>query len=433
MNFAFTDDQLALASTVREVLATHCPPQAVRDAGRAASTPGLSPGEPTASHHGVGPVPPPRDPEWTPSPTCASSSLSSGGAGTDSSTPHGASAPGARDRVDRLPAWPQLAEIGFFGLLVPVRHEGLGLGLTDAILAFEETGRAALPGPVVETTAVAPALLAARADLPVGAGGASTAGVLDGDDLLSRLAAGELRVSVRLGDQVYAPDADLADLLIVERDGELHAVPSGSVRLTPQSGVDPVRRLFSVTVHPPAGSNESAARLAGDPACAQWLEAAAVPARRRATVAVAAQLVGLARHLLETSSEYAKSRRHFGAATESFQAVKHQLADIAIAIDFAAPLVYAAAMAVDGGYPWRSDAEVGRAVSAAKATAGEAAARAAQVALQVHGAIGYTDELDLRLWLARVWSLGSAYGDTGVHRARLRAAILGTPELRRGP
>ncbi|MCT9933976.1 acyl-CoA/acyl-ACP dehydrogenase [Planotetraspora sp. A-T 1434] len=360
MKFAFTDDQLALASTVRQVLAAHCPAAAVRQAGKAAPA------------------------------------------------------------AERLPAWPQLAEIGFFGMLVPEPHDGLGLGLADAILAFEETGRAALPGPVVETAAVAP-------------------GLLGDDDLLVRLAEGRLRVSVRLGDQVYAPDADLADLLVVERHGELRAVPAGSVRLTPQAGVDPVRRLFSVAFGSPEAVD------GGKPQLGRRLDVSAVHALRTATVAVAAQLVGLARHLLETSVEYAKSRRQFGAPIGSFQAVKHQLADVAIAVDFAAPLVYAAALAVDragrtapaGGVdsagPTVAVGEVDRAVSAAKAAAGEAATRAARVALQVHGAIGYTGELDLRLWLARVWSLASAYGDTGVHRSRLRAAILGTPDLTRWP
>lgn len=336
MNFAFNDDQLALAATVRDVLRAHCPARAVR------------------------------------------------GAGLDG---------------DRTPAWAQLAKVGLFGMLVPGRHGGLGLGLTDAILAFEETGHAALPGPVAETVAAAPALLGADPEV------AAT--------ILPGVAAGTTRVSIRLGDQVYAPDADLADLLILEEDGESRAVPATAVRLTPQPGVDPVRRLFAV---------------AFDPSRAIRLTQAAPSASRGVTVAVAAQLIGLARHLLETTVEYARARRQFGTAVGAFQAVKHQLADVAIAVDFAAPLVYAAALAVDRDLP-----SADRDTSAAKAAAGEAADRAARVALQVHGAIGYTDELDLRLWLARVWSLTSAYGNTGLHRSRLRSAILGTPELGRWP
>lgn len=314
---AFTDEQLVLGGTVRRVLTEHCPPRAVREAAR-----------------------------------------------------------GER----RLPGWAELAEIGLFRMLVAERHDGLGLRLADTILAFEEAGRAALPGPVVETAVIAPGLLPG--------------------ELLERLAAGSLRVSARLGDQVYAPDADLADLLIVDQAGWIHVLPADEVRLTPQPGADPVRRLFSVT--------ECSRRPGGN-----MSRVRAVPVLRSATVAVAAQLIGLARHLLETSLGYATSRS--------------ELADVAIAIDFAASHVYAAALAVDGRSSL-GEGEADRAVSAAKAAAGEAAALAALVTLRM---IGYPGQVDLRLWLARVWSLASAYGDTGVHRARLRAAVLGAPELRR--
>ncbi|WP_433253717.1 acyl-CoA dehydrogenase family protein [Streptosporangium sp. CA-135522] len=324
MNFAFTDDQLALAATVRDVLGAHCPAGAVRS--------------------------------------------------------------------ERTPAWPQLAEIGLFGLLVPQEYDGLGLGLADAVLPFEEIGRAALPGPVAETAVAAPLLLA-------------------GDPVSIKLAAGDLRVSVRIGDQTYLPDADLADLLIVERGGVPYAVRPDAARLTPQPGVDRTRPLFGV-------ESREAIRL----------RAEITPAVRAVTVAVSAQLVGLARHLLDTTVGYARTRRQFGGPIGAFQAVKHRLAEVAVAVDFAAPVVYAAALAVDRDAP-----TVDRDVSAAKAAAGEAAELAAGTALQVHGAIGYTDELDLHLWLARVWSLSAAYGGIALHRARLRAAILGTAAPGRWP
>lgn len=328
MNFAFTDDQLALAATVRQVLAAHCPARAVR--------------------------------------------------------------------TERTPAWSQLAELGLFGLLVPEEHDGLGLGLVDAVLAFEETGRAALPGPVAETAVAAPVLLA-------------------GDPVLGKLASGALRVSVRAGDQVYAPDADLADLLIVERDGVPYAVRPGQARLTPQPGADRGRRLFAVDFD---AESDGVTRLA----------APVAPAVRAVTVAVAAQLVGAARHLLETSVGHALTRRQFGVQIGSFQAIKHLLADVAVAVEFAAPLVHAAAVAVDRNLP-----TAGRDVAAAKAAAGEAAELAAATALQVHGAIGYTEELDLHLWLARVWSLSASHGGIALHRSRLRAEILGSPSAERWP
>ncbi|TDE19886.1 acyl-CoA dehydrogenase [Nonomuraea mesophila] len=325
MNFGFTDDQLALGATVRDVLRAHCPPSALR--------------------------------------------------------------------TERRPAWKQLAGLGFFGLLLPDGSGGLALSPADVLPALEETGRACLPGPVVETAVLAPYLVAH----------------------LPGLASGAVCVSVLPPGQAYAPDADLADLLVVARAGGWHLVRKESVRLEPRPGVDPCRPLFEVAFDV---SEERAAPVG--------------PALLAATVATAAQLIGVARELLAVTVAYARARTQFGAAIGSFQAVKHRLADVAVAVEFAAPLVHRAALAVGGpvGGPAGGPAGVPlpsaeRDVSAAKAAAGEAAGLAARVALQVHGAIGYTEELDLRFWLARAWSLSAAYGTTDAHRARLRTAVLG--------
>ncbi|WP_188194633.1 acyl-CoA dehydrogenase family protein [Nonomuraea sp. SYSU D8015] len=312
MDFGFTDEQLALGATVRDVLRAHCPPAALR--------------------------------------------------------------------TERRPGWDQLAALGFFGLLLPPESDGLGLRLVDVLPALEETGRACLPGPVVETAVAAPYLVAGA----------------------PKLASGAVCVSVLPPGQAYAPDADLADLIVVAGADGLRLVAKEAVRLTPRPGVDPCRPLFEVAF-------DESERLSGP----------AGPALRRATVATAAQLIGVARELLAVSVAYAGVRTQFGAPIGSFQAVKHQLADVAVAADFAAPLVWRAALAVEG-----SAATADRDVSAAKAAAGEAATLAARVALQVHGAIGYTEELDLRFWLARAWSLSAAYGTTAVHRERVRASLV---------
>lgn len=310
MNFAFTDDQLALAANVRDVLRAHCPPAALRS--------------------------------------------------------------------ERRPAWERLASLGFFELLLPPE----ALALTDVVPALEETGRACLPGPVVETAVVAPYVL------PKVSG----------------------TVCVLPDGQASMADADLADLLVVVRDGELRLVSRESARLVPRRGVDPCRPLFSVEF-------DVSDPLDGSPEQVLW----------RGAVATAAQLIGVARELLAVTVAYAGARTQFGAAIGSFQAVKHQLADVHVAVEFAAPLVYRAALSVDRAAPSQ-----GRDVSAAKAAAGDAATLAARVALQVHGAIGYTEELDLRFWLARAWSLAGAYGTTAAHRSRLRAALAGG-DLRRYP
>lgn len=126
----------------------------------------------------------------------------------------------------------------------------------------------------------------------------------------------------------------------------------------------------------------------------------------RAILACAAELLGAGERLLEDSVEYAKQRAQYGRLIGSYQAIKHQLAEVRIALDFARPLVYGAAL---GEAP----------VSAAKLAASEAAYHAARVGLQVHGAIGYTAECDLGLWILRVRALVSAWGTPSYHRARL--------------
>ncbi|QYC39518.1 Acyl-CoA dehydrogenase [Nonomuraea coxensis DSM 45129] len=292
--------------------------------------------------------------------------------------------PPAALRTERRPGWRRLAGLGLFAALLPPERDGLGLGLTDVLPALEEIGRACLPGPVAETAVTAP--------------------------LLPEAAAGEVCVSVLAPGQAYAADADLADLLVVLGEDEARLVSGEAARLDPRPGIDPCRPLFAVAYD-----------------TSEPLEAPAAPVLHRLAVAGAAQLVGVARELLARSVAYARVRTQFGAPIGTFQAVKHRLADVAVAVEFAAPLVWRAALALDAGAP-----AAGRDASAAKAAAGEAAALAARSALQVHGAVGYTDELDLRFWLARAWSLGAAYGTSAVHRERVRSALLGG-DARRWP
>lgn len=132
----------------------------------------------------------------------------------------------------------------------------------------------------------------------------------------------------------------------------------------------------------------------------------------RAFLACSAELLGAGERLLADSVEYAKQRAQYGRLIGSYQAIKHQLAEVRIALDFARPLVYGAAL---GETP----------ASAAKLAASEAAYHAARVGLQVHGAIGYTAECDLGLWILRVRALVSAWGTPSYHRARLGELLEG--------
>ena len=127
-------------------------------------------------------------------------------------------------------------------------------------------------------------------------------------------------------------------------------------------------------------------------------------------LATSAQLLGLGEHLLDALGRYVKQRRQFGREIGSYQAIKHRLADVRIALDFARPLVFGAAL---GEVP----------ASAAKVACGDAAYLAARAALQVHGAVGYTRELDLSLWILKVRALVTAWGTPAYHRASVLEAI----------
>lgn len=282
--------------------------------------------------------------------------------------------------------WSQLAEMGVLGLLAPGAAGGLGLSEVDLVLILEEIGRAAAPGPLVEHAAVAvPALRDA--------------------EWIAGAAAGEIAVTA-------APSADRpvaygggCDLVLVVRDGAVCAVRREDIAVVRElRSVDHARRFAEV-------SFERATPLPG-------VDAALFAARGAA--ATAAVLCGLSAHLIETTAGYVKERHQFGAPIGSFQAVKHHLADALIALEHARPAVYCAAWSIATG-----QATLGRDASFAKAYANEAAATAARVALQCHGAIGYTFEHDLHLWLKRVWSLQRAWGDTAYHRERVAAALLG--------
>ncbi len=129
-------------------------------------------------------------------------------------------------------------------------------------------------------------------------------------------------------------------------------------------------------------------------------------AEQRSAIATAAQLVGVGEAAIALAVAHASTREQFGRPIGSFQAVKHHLADALVGVRFALPLVERAAHSVASDDP---DAAVHAAL--AKVTAGEAAEAAVEHSLQVHGAIGYTWECDLHLWLKRAYALLAVGGD----------------------
>ncbi|WP_411109282.1 acyl-CoA dehydrogenase family protein [Streptomyces sp. c-19] len=320
---------------------------------------------------------------------------------TAADTPGAARAWAAGDTAPGRALWARLAEAGVFALAVPERHEGLGPLPLELAVACAELGRHAVPGPLVETVAAAAFLdRLDEVDRLDGLDGFGHAGAAA--EWLPRIAGGKalLSLCVPAASGPYALDPDAADaVLVVEGDTVRLAETTGPL----QPSADPVRRLAR-----PLGGTV----LARGPAVA----AAASHAAEVAALATAAQSLGLGRALLDRTVAYVGQRTQFGAAVGSFQAVKHRLADTLIALEFAQPLLHSAAQALAEGA-----ADASAEIAAAKVTAGEAAYAAARTALQLHGAVGYTDELDLALWIRKARPLRDAWGTPAACRARVLA------------
>ena len=256
------------------------------------------------------------------------------------------------DHDPGLKLWARLTELGVTMLATDATP-------VEVCVAFEALGRHAVPGPWVESAAYLPLALGREVE------GIATVAVPPHVPL--------------------ALDADVADEVYV---GTTLVTGVGPMH----SSVDRTRRLFDV------GSAEVTWDAAFD----------------TAVLAVSAQLLGAGERALEDSVAYVKQRKQFGREIGSYQAIKHALADVRIALDFARPLVFAAALG-----------EISP--SAAKVAAGDAAYLAARTGLQVHGAIGYTAELDLSLWLTKIRALVTAWGTPAVHRERLLSSLTGAP------
>ncbi|HSR83210.1 MAG TPA: acyl-CoA dehydrogenase family protein [Streptosporangiaceae bacterium] len=295
------------------------------------------------------------------------------------------------DRGPGLKIWRALADAGVTALAVPADRGGLDAHPAALVMACEEIGHHAVPGPVAESLAVAPQLLAA-------ASGPETGG------FLAQLAAGDLIATVAAPPLApYAADTEVAGLVLLA-EPELGQISVG--RPDPgRRSVDPARTVAEVAVDRLIAAGSLAAK-----AIARAVDCGAL--------ATSAQLLGAGRAMLEASARHARERVQFGRPVGSFQAVKHQLADVLIGLEFARPLLYAAAVALAA-----DSSTATRDVSAARVACADAAQRAARAGLQVHGAIGYTAEHDASLWLAKIEALRRAWGSQAWHRAQVLAAL----------
>jgi hypothetical protein len=269
------------------------------------------------------------------------------------------------DHEPGLMLWARLAEHGVTLLATEATA-------VEVSIAFEALGRHAVPGPWVESAAYLPIVLDADLSDTVG--------------------------TVAVPPHTpFALDADVADQVFLVEGETISGAKVDEVR----TSIDPTRRL-AVT-----SAVEEGRRLV------TTLDAAF----DLAVLATAAQLLGAGERILADSVTYVKQRKQFGREIGSYQAIKHQLADVRISLDFARPLVDGAAVSITADTRARD-------VSAAKVAAGDAAHLAARVGLQVHGAIGYTTELDLSLWLLKVRALVTAWGTPAFHRGRVLESLV---------
>lgn len=312
--------------------------------------------------------------------------------------------------------WTSLAaDLGLAALLVPEERGGVGATAREAAVVLEELGRSVAPVPFLTSAVVA------------------TTALRDADGpLLAELAAGERTAALvvplsttpygaipavsssggRLAGTVTSVAGALeADMLLVPgRDGDrlgLYAVRAADADVTPVVSLDMTRQLADVAVDVPL---DEAVLADAEPAVREALAAGAA--------LLASEQAGLARWCLETTVAYLKERRQFGRVVGGFQALKHRLADLAIAVDSAGAAARHAAVALAEG-----DQDLPVATAVAQAFCSEAAVLAAEEAVQLHGGIGMTWEHPAHLYLKRAKADQIALGTPGHHRSRLAELV----------
>jgi alkylation response protein AidB-like acyl-CoA dehydrogenase len=338
--------------------------------------------------------------------------------------------------------WRALAtELGCAGLLIPEEHGGAGASYREAAVVAEETGYAVAPVPYLGSAVVATAALLGTGDellADLASGQVTAALVVPFAQLPPRNVhaaarpAGIRAVLPRVGDPpgltrlsgqaAGVADALAADVLLVPADGApfgLYAVNanSGGVSRAPVTSLDATRPLADLTLDGALGRRVAVNEEAGAGVLAGLWAGAAM---------LASEQLGTAQRCLDETVAYVKERRQFARPVGSFQALKHRLADVWIAVTQArAAARYAAACLAEG------NPDVSVAVTLAKVACGEAAVHAAQECVQLHGGIGFTWEHPAHVLLKRAKSSSIAFGTPDRHRAAL-ARLVSLPPAGQG-
>lgn len=329
--------------------------------------------------------------------------------------------------------WSRMAELGWLAVHVPEEHGGMGAAYTDVVVILHELGRHVAPTPFLASGLLAAEALMAgdngslrSAWLPEVVGGERIVTVATAGPSGSCAASGlgvtwRSNAGVRFdGVARFVPDAHVADAVVVAaRDG------SGEVAL---ALVDPRAEGVRVTIEPTVDQTRRLARLelddvAIDETVLLGEPGASTELHRRLTslgaIGVSADALGAAEHMLAVTSQYAKERQQFGRAIGTFQAVKHHCANMLIAVEASRAAVALAADVLDD-----PSGDVHEAASVAKSYVGPNCAKTCEVAVQVHGGIGFTWEHDAHLYLKRAKLDEALFGSTSWHRRRLAERLL---------
>jgi alkylation response protein AidB-like acyl-CoA dehydrogenase len=279
-------------------------------------------------------------------------------------------------------AWAEVSELGWPGIFIAEEHGGQGLGVLELVILLEELGYVLAPVPFLSNAAAGLILQDAGAT-----------------ERLAGVASGEQRGTVGVvkdGRAALVPDAEQADFIVLLYGTDATLVERADAQVEAIDAIDPTRRYATVT----ANGGESL----GDVSRGRDLIA----------LAVAAELVGIGRRVMEMAVEYAKDRKQFDRPIGAYQAVAHRCAQMLLETEGSRSAAYY------GG--WVADNEpetLPLAASMAKAYSSDAAWRVTASSLQVHGGIGFTWEHDLHWFLKRAKTDGVLYGSARDHRERV--------------
>ena len=306
-----------------------------------------------------------------------------------------------QQRAD-LGLWPELAELGLLGYLASKDSGGLGLDAVGFSLIAEQAGYVALPEPLVDVAGVCVPVLNA----------------LGMNALLEEITSGASRVLSLHEANPYVNQLLPQDLLLVMSNEQIRLLKVSDCQVNEIESIDPLRRLNRVKFDAHAGevlaSGEQAAALSR-------------LAFHSGAIYSAAELLGLTAAVIDMATEYAKERHQFGKPIGSYQAIKHHLATALVALEFARPTVYRAS--ADLVYCYE---KIDISVAHARLASVDAAVQAAETAIQVHGGMGYTFEVDLHIWMKRIWALSGLWGDRSLHMNQIDSALF-RDELEIGP